>query len=54
MGRVLVQRFEYANNRMPISMIQNNQKYYLHYDQVETLKAVSNANQKIIKKRNMI
>jgi len=46
----LIQRFEYANNRMPISMISNGKKYYLHYDQVGTLKAVSNANQKIIKK----
>jgi hypothetical protein len=27
----LIQRFEYANNRMPISMSQNNQKYYCNY-----------------------
>jgi len=46
----LIQRFEYANNRMPISMRSNGQKYYLHYDQVGTLKAVSNTHQKIIKK----
>jgi len=31
-------------------MTQNGQKYYLHYDQVGTLKAVSNGNQRVIKK----
>jgi len=31
-------------------MTSNGKKYYLHYDQVGTLKAVSNAHQKIIKK----
>jgi len=45
----LKQRFEYANNRMPISMTMNNEKYYLHYDQVGTLKAVSNSSLEIIK-----
>jgi len=35
---------------MPIAMTSNGQKYYLHYDQIGTLKAVSNAHQKIIKK----
>jgi hypothetical protein len=28
----LIQRFEYADSRMPISLTQDNQKYYLHYD----------------------
>jgi len=45
----LVQRFEYADNRMPISMTSNGQKYYLHYDQVGTLKAVSDSSLKILK-----
>ena len=45
----LVQRFEYADGRMPISMTQNGEKYYLHYDQVGTLKAVSNDSLEIIK-----
>jgi len=45
----LVQRFEYAESRMPISMTQDNQKYYLHYDQVGTLRAVSDINQTILK-----
>jgi len=34
---------------MPISMTQDNQKYYLHYDQVGTLRAVSDINQTILK-----
>lgn len=37
----LVQRFEYADNRMPVAMTMNNQKYYLHYDQIGSLRAVS-------------
>ena len=46
----LVQRFEYAEQRMPLSMTDTNgTKYYLHYDQVGTLKAVSDANHKNIK-----
>ena len=45
----LLQRFEYADQRMPISMTQNNQKYYLHYDQVGSLRAVSDSNHNIIK-----
>jgi len=43
------QRFEYADNRMPISMTMDNEKYYLHYDQVGTLKAISNSSLEIIK-----
>jgi RHS repeat-associated protein len=34
---------------MPISMTQDNQTYYLHYNQVGTLKAISDKNQNIIK-----
>lgn len=45
----LVQRFEYANSRMPISMTQGSNKYYLHYDQVGSLRAVSDSNHDIIK-----
>jgi RHS repeat-associated protein len=45
----LKQRFEYASNRMPISMTQNGNKYYLHYDQVGTLKAVSDGSLNVIK-----
>ena len=45
----LVQRFEYADNRMPIAMTQNGSKYYLHYDQVGSLRAVSDTNHNILK-----
>ena len=46
----LVYRFEYADDRMPIAMVDsNNNRYYLHYDQVGTLKAVSDTNHNIIK-----
>jgi RHS repeat-associated protein len=45
----LVQRFEYADNRVPTSLTQDKQTYYLHYDQVGTLKAISDTNQNIIK-----
>ena len=45
----LVQRFEYANGRMPIAMVQNGSKYYLHYDQVGSLRAVSDSSHNIVK-----
>jgi len=45
----LIHRFEYADQRMPVAMMQNNQKYYLHYDQVGSLRAVSDTNGHIIK-----
>ncbi len=45
----LVQRFEYAGGRMPVAMTQGGQKYYLHYDQVGSLRAVSDANHNIVK-----
>jgi len=45
----LVQRFEYANSRMPISMTRGSNKYYLHYDQVGSLRAVSDSNHNVIK-----
>jgi RHS repeat-associated protein len=45
----LIQRFNYTDNRMPISMTQDNQIYYLHYDQVGTLRAVSDIDHNIIK-----
>ncbi|CAA6804015.1 MAG: Unknown protein [uncultured Sulfurovum sp.] len=48
----LVQRFEYADNRMPISITSNGQKYYLHYDQVGTLKAISDNSLNILKDTN--
>jgi len=37
----LKQRFAYANGRMPVAMTSNGEKYYLHYDQVGSLRAIS-------------
>ncbi len=45
----LVQRFEYADNRMPVAMTQGSSKYYLHYDQVGSLRAVTDTNHNIVK-----
>ncbi|MDD2450598.1 RHS repeat-associated core domain-containing protein [Sulfurovum sp.] len=45
----LLQRFEYADQRMPVSMSANSTKYYLHYDQVGSLRAVSDASGNIVK-----
>ena len=46
----LIQQFEYADQRMPINMIQNGKKYYLHYDQIGTVKTISDENLQIVKK----
>ncbi len=45
----IVQRFEYIDERMPISMTVNADKYYLHYDQVGSLRVVSDINKNIVK-----
>ena len=45
----LIQRFEYADQRMPVSMTSNGTKYYLHYDQVGSLRAVSDTNGQVVK-----
>jgi len=45
----LMQRFEYADQRMPVAMTQGNQKYYLYYDQVGSLRAISDTSHNIIK-----
>jgi len=46
----LVQRFTYTDKRMPLSMTDNeNNKYNLHYDQVGTLRAVSDTRNRLIK-----
>ncbi len=38
----LIQRFEYADGRMPVAMTDaSGTKHYLHYDQVESLRAIS-------------
>jgi RHS repeat-associated protein len=45
----LVQRFAYADQRMPVAMTMGATKYYLHYDQVGSLRAVSDTNGTIAK-----
>jgi len=45
----LLQRFDYADSRMPISMTMGADKYYLHYDKVGSLRAVSDSSHNIIK-----
>ena len=45
----LLERFEYADGRMPYKMTRNGQTYYLSYDQVGTLKAVSAEDGTIVK-----
>ncbi len=46
----LKQRFEYAEGRMPVAMRDvSGAKYYLHYDQVGSLRAVSDTSHNIVK-----
>ena len=45
----LVQRYNYTESRTPTSMTMNNETYYLHYDQVGTLRVVTDKNHNIIK-----
>ena len=45
----LVQRFEYADDRMPVAMVQGGVTYYLAYDQVGTLRAVTDASGNVVK-----
>jgi RHS repeat-associated protein len=45
----LVQRYNYSDERVPTSLTQDNQTYYLHYDQVGTLKVVTDENHNIVK-----
>ncbi len=46
----LIWRFEYADSRMPVSMTdKDGNRYYLHYDQVGSLRAVTDRNGNIVK-----
>jgi RHS repeat-associated protein len=45
----LKKRFEYATQRMPMAMSMGREKYYLHYDQVGSLRAISDNSHHIIK-----
>jgi RHS repeat-associated protein len=46
----LIMRFNYADGRMPVSMTYNNSTYYLAYDQIGSLKAVTDSSGNIVKK----
>jgi RHS repeat-associated protein len=43
------QRYEYSSGRMPYKFIQDEQSYYLHYNQVGSLRAVSDSSGAIVK-----
>jgi YD repeat-containing protein len=45
----LIERFEYADGRMPVAMSDSSgNRDYLHYDQVGSLKAVTDTSHNII------
>jgi RHS repeat-associated protein len=46
----LLMRFEYADERMPVSMTRGGSRYFLAYDQVGSLNAVADSNGFVIKK----
>ncbi|MBI5604530.1 MAG: hypothetical protein HY879_14380 [Deltaproteobacteria bacterium] len=46
----LLMRFNYADSRMPVSMTYNGSTYYFFYDQVGSLKAVSDSAGNILKR----
>ena len=46
----LLMRFNYADGRMPVSMTYNGITYYLAYDQIGSLKAVTDTSGNIVKK----
>ncbi len=46
----LIQRFEYADGRMPVAMTSGGQLYYLAYDQVGSLKVVTNSTGNVVKR----
>jgi RHS repeat-associated protein len=45
----LLMRFEYADQRVPTSMTKNGSKYYLHYNQVGSLRAVTDNSHNLVK-----
>jgi RHS repeat-associated protein len=46
----LLMRFNYADDRMPVSMTKSGTTYYLTYDQVGTLRVVSDVSGNVVKK----
>ncbi|GBC59957.1 hypothetical protein DENIS_0899 [Desulfonema ishimotonii] len=49
-GDNLLMRFEYAGSRMPVAMTKGGTRYYLVYDQVGTLRAVTDASGNLVKR----
>ena len=47
---VLLMRFTYADGRMPVYMTYNGASYYLMYDQVGSLRVVTDANGSVVKR----
>ncbi len=45
----LITRYFYANERVPYKMQHNNKTYYLYYNQIHSLKLITDENNKIIK-----
>ena len=50
----LLSRFEYADGRMPVAMTQSGTRYYLAYDQVGSLRAVTNTSGTVVKRVDYI
>ncbi|RZB33837.1 MAG: hypothetical protein SRB2_03673 [Desulfobacteraceae bacterium Eth-SRB2] len=46
----LLQRFEYADGRMPLAMTSGGSTYYLTYDQVDSLRIVADASGNVVKR----
>ena len=49
-GNILRQRFEYADERMPVAMRMGGATYYLSYDQVGSLRLVADASGNVVKR----
>ncbi|MEW6066989.1 MAG: hypothetical protein AB1610_01635 [Nitrospirota bacterium] len=46
----LIMRFNYADDRMPVSMEKEGTKYYLMYDQIGSLRALTDTVGNIVKR----
>jgi len=49
-GNILRQRFEYADERMPVAMKMGSATYYLSYDQVGSLRLVADGSGNVVKR----
>ena len=49
-GNILRQRFEYADDRMPVAMKMGGATYYLSYDQVGSLRLVADGSGNVVKR----